>query len=82
MTNPTNRPTAKFRDGGVQLDVWNNAREDGSHFPTFSFTRRYRDANGDWQDSNSWTRTDAMKLQQLISIALERTLPAVNGDEQ
>lgn len=67
----TNRPIHKLRDGTVQASVWENTREDGRPFYGVSFTRRYRDAAGEWHDSDNYSGGDLLKLQRLIGEAYD-----------
>ena len=67
-------PEKKFRIGGLNATVWENTKRiNGKDVPlkTVVIERRYKDANGEWQSSNSFTANDLPKLQLVASKAFE-----------
>lgn len=50
---------------GVQATVWDNINEDRI-FRSVNFKRRYKDKDGNWQDSDSFNMQDLMSLKTII----------------
>jgi hypothetical protein len=63
---PKNRPIRKFRVGNVQASVWRNTFQgrDGKTIETesVSFSKFYKDAQGQWQTTNSYKKNEVPKL--------------------
>lgn len=67
-----NRPVDIQRDGGVKATTWRNPSENGSYYTT-TFSRTYVDANGKYQDSQSFSGADLLKLSELARQSYQRT---------
>ena len=70
MTN--NKPTATLRDGLLKATVWKQNSEKGGFFRV-NFTRRYRDKDGNWQDSDSFSGSELLRIAHLATKAYEAT---------
>jgi hypothetical protein len=70
----SNKPAHSIRLSPVKATIWANQREqnessDGRPFYTVSFTRTYKDAAGNWQDSTNFSRDDLLLLAKLADEA-------------
>lgn len=61
-----NRPTRKFKLMGIEVAEWSRLTAEGKTFKTYSFQKSYKDQNGDWQHSTSFTMLDLPVLASLI----------------
>ena len=68
-------PEKKFRAGAISATVWkNNAkRKDGTEasFRTISLERCYKDANNNWQNTNSFRINDLPRAELVLRQAYE-----------
>ena len=75
MNQQNNQPIKKFRVGGITASVWRNeeTQPDGNILVKHSvqIQKRYRDKEGNWQDSNSYFANDLPKLQLVVAKAYE-----------
>lgn len=67
----TNKPTETIRDGLLQATIWKNEAEKGS-FYSAQLTRRYQDEAGNWQDSDSFSGAELLRIAQLATQAYGR----------
>ena len=64
----TQRPTATVRIGTIKAAIWENkAGERTRHNVTFS--KRYRDAEGQWKTTHSFGRNDLLALAKIADHA-------------
>lgn len=68
---PPNRPVDTLRDGGLKATIWENKRDEKSNF-SLQFRRQYRDAKGNYRDSDSFFAGDLLKLAHLAGRAYDR----------
>jgi hypothetical protein len=61
------KPIKTFRLGSVQGAVFANDNDQGT-FHTVTLQRRYKDENGEWKSSSSFTH---LQLPYLIAVAQE-----------
>ena len=54
-------PAAKVRLGRIQASIWENASEKGPYY-TVTLDRRYTDAEGNWQSTQSFKLDDLLLL--------------------
>ncbi len=75
MNQPNNQPIKKFRVGGIAASVWRNeeSQPDGNLLVKHSvqIQKRYRDKEGNWQDTNYYFANDLPKLQLVVAKAYE-----------
>ena len=76
MTEQKTQPVKKFRaGGGISAAVWERQeiQEDGTLRIRYSVSiqKRYRDKEGNWQDSDSYFANDLPKLQLVAGKAYE-----------
>jgi len=79
------KPVAKFRAGQVTCAVWENQVTVGNQQQTIlkaSVSRRYRDKNGIWKSSQSFSRNEIPLAIYVLQKAFEAMLekPAEQDD--
>ena len=67
-----NRPVDTLRDGNLKASIWRNEGENGASYST-TFARVWRDDQGKWHDSQSYSGTDMLRLGELSRTAYHRT---------
>lgn len=72
MTNQANQPADKITLGTVQVAIWKNTNPNGYPYYSVSHENRYRDGNGDWQTSSSYSRDDSLILAEALRLAYHR----------
>ncbi len=55
----TNQPTFKFRIGLITATIWKN---DG--FYSVDFKRSYKDADGNWKNTESYAHADLLNISK------------------
>jgi hypothetical protein len=69
---PGNRPVAKFKHGGISLDVWPNQTETGTMYNT-TISNSYRDdKSGEWKQTASFSPTDLLVVGELARQAFAK----------
>ncbi|NKB59160.1 MAG: hypothetical protein GKS00_22765 [Alphaproteobacteria bacterium] len=68
----SNRPIDKINDGHLKASIWRNEGEKGAFYST-TFSRSYKDSEGKYRDTQSFTGTDLLKLSELARGAYART---------
>jgi hypothetical protein len=78
-----NQPVKKFKAGAISAAVWENQAQNNKgeviSFKSISFDRNYKDANGEWQKTNSLRTSDIPKAVLVLSKAYE--FLALNSQE-
>ena len=71
MTSTTsiNQPLAKLVYGDIHVSTWENTDPNGKVYHTFRIERRYKDADGNWQPTNSYRAKDLPVVVDLIEQA-------------
>ena len=72
-TQTGNKPAAKIRLGRVQASIWENATENGVRYAA-TFERRYKDAEGNWQSSQSYNDQELLLLAKAADKAHDEIL--------
>jgi hypothetical protein len=57
MAKTTKKPIREVRLGRIRAAIWENATTNGTRH-NVTFSRLYRDEEGNWQDSSSFVRDD------------------------
>jgi hypothetical protein len=65
------RPVKSLRQGGVKVDVWCNAGQNGDMYNTTISNSYKDDATGEWKDTKSFSSTDLAVVSQLSSQAFQ-----------
>jgi hypothetical protein len=70
-----NQPVKKFKAGAISATVWENQTQNQQgqsvSYKSVSFDRTYKDANGEWQHTNSLRMADLPKATLVLSKAYE-----------
>ncbi len=66
MANP--KPVTEIRIGAVKASVWRNATDNGPRFNA-TFSRIYRDSEGDWKSTSSFSRDDLLTVAKVADRA-------------
>ena len=69
----SNKPTETLRDGQLKATIWEQQGEKGT-FYRVTLLRSYTDDQGKWQETNSFTGSDLLKISRLAERAYDRTL--------
>jgi hypothetical protein len=64
-----NRPVHEERIGHIKAAIWANEGGQGGIFYSVTFTRIYRDGQGNWQTSDSFGRDDLLVLAKVADRA-------------
>lgn len=80
---PNPRPVTKITDGRLSASVWRNESEK-REFYAVTFSRVYVDADGNLQNSTSFSNVELLKLSRLAMLAYDevKRLTADNGDDE
>ncbi|MEL7485447.1 MAG: hypothetical protein AAFN41_13975 [Planctomycetota bacterium] len=70
MTTNQNTPIQKLTDGKITAAIWRNLGEKGN-FYSVTFTRSYRDNDGNWHDTDSFSGTELLILGRLSGRAYD-----------
>jgi hypothetical protein len=66
MTTTTNqRPIADIRMGSIKAAVWRFENDNAPPRYTATFSRSYRDRDGNWHDTSSFDRDDVLVLTKI-----------------
>ncbi len=68
MSNETNKPVKILRDGAIKATIWKNPSENGVFF-SVTFSRTYTNAEGNPQDTDSFTGSQLLKLSRIADVA-------------
>ena len=75
MTQQNNQPVKTFQSGPISTSVWRNedAQQDGTTRVKHSvrFQKRFRNKDGQWQNSDYYFPEDLPKLQLVVAKAFE-----------
>ncbi len=64
MSQENNKPVATLKDGLIKAVIWKNEGEKGVYHTTQYF-RLYRDKQDQWQEINSFSRTENLQVARL-----------------
>jgi len=68
MTTPRSKPATAIRSGNVNAAIWENTGETGPFF-SVTFSRPYKDAQGNWKTASSYGLNDLDALSSLAELA-------------
>lgn len=78
MTNPTNNaPIKTFRIGSVRAAIWAKQNDNGT-FHQVTITRTYKDENGDYADTSSYSHLELLAVARVA----EQAAAFIEGVEQ
>lgn len=64
------KPIETLRDGNVKAAIWENKSKKGK-FHSVTFSRSYRDSEGNYADTNSYSGADLLKLSRVAEQSYE-----------
>jgi hypothetical protein len=68
-----NRPD-HIRDGALTIAIWKNKSKEGYDYNTYTSQRSYKDEKGLWQTTDSYRKSDLLKLARLYEKAYDRSV--------
>ena len=74
------RPTATVRIGAVKAAIWQNQAGDRIRY-NVTFSKSYRDAEGQWKTTHSFGRNDLLVLAKVADQAHSRIVELEQGEE-
>ena len=74
-----NPPVAKIRVDQINASVWKNKTDKGT-FYNVTFESRYRDGEGNWKSSHSYTSNDLLALGKAADLAHSKIVELRNGE--
>ena len=74
------RPTATVRIGAVKAAIWQNQAGDRTRY-NVTFSKSYRDADGQWKNTLSFGRNDLLVLAKVADQAHSRIVDLEQGEE-
>lgn len=71
MTN--NKPISTITDGSLKATTWKNQGDDRPRY-SVKFTRVYTDQQGNFQDADTFTGSELLRIARLAQIAYDDIL--------
>ena len=72
MSTPNNQPIDHVRFGAIQAAIWKNTDNEGRTRYGVTFERLYRDAEGNWKSTNSFSRDELVIVAKVADRANTR----------
>jgi hypothetical protein len=69
MSNDKNPPAGKFSVGSMSVAIWCQEGQGGRPYYNTTFELRYKDENGEWKTSDSYSQTDLLTLAKAADLA-------------
>ena len=69
MSQSKNEPAARVKLSSIQASVWRNQSPDGKTFYSTTFDRRYKDKDGAWKSSDSFSGDQLLLLAKAADLA-------------
>ena len=63
------KPAAKINLHPVSAAIWRNQNQKGESFYSVTFERRYKDDDGKWQNSSSFSASELLLLSKVADLA-------------
>src|SRR5687768_4787851 len=67
MSQSKNPPIQTFRENNLSVKLWEQHSQDGNTFVTASIGKAYKDKEGNYHESHSFSLKDIEKLQTLLA---------------
>ena len=81
MTQETNQPFDKIRDGALTATIWKNEHEKGVAY-SVEFDRIYTDQEGNYQNSKSFSGAEILRVARLAEKAYDAIAEAKTEDRE
>ena len=75
------RPTATVRIGTVNAAIWENKKNGERARYNVTFSKRYRDAEGQWKTTHSFGRNDLLVLAKVADQAHSQIVELEQADD-
>ena len=75
----SNKPVAEVRVGAVKAAIWPNTTESGAVRHNVTFSRIYKDADGNWKSTSSFGRDDLLVVAKVADLAHTKIFEVANG---
>ena len=66
----SNKPERTLRDGALKATIWKNSSEKGDYY-TVDLARIYKDKQDQFQETNSFSANDLLKVSHLATQAYD-----------
>ncbi len=77
----SNKPVAEVRVGAVKAAIWSNQTESGVVRHNVTFSRIYKDAEGNWKSTSSFGRDDLLVVAKVADQAHSAIFELANGQQ-
>ena len=74
------KPTADVRIGTVKAAIWENQAKDRTLYKV-TFSKRYRDAEGQWKTTHSFGRNDLLLIAKVADQAHSRIVELEQSED-
>jgi len=79
------KPTAKLRDGMLTATIWKNENSSGDTgevktFYSVDLSRSYKDKDDKWQETNSFSGSELLRVGNLVQTAYNHILHLKKSD--
>ena len=75
----SNKPVAEVRVGAVKAAIWPNQSDSGVVRYNVTFSRIYKDAEGNWKSTSSFGRDDLLVVAKVADMAHTKIFEVANG---
>ena len=75
----SNKPVAEVRVGAVKAAIWPNQTESGVVRYNVTFSRIYKDGEGNWKSTSSFGRDDLLVVAKVADMAHTKIFEVANG---
>ena len=75
----SNKPVAEVRVGAVKAAIWPNQTDSGVVRYNVTFSRIYKDAEGNWKSTSSFGRDDLLVVAKVADMAHTKIFEVANG---
>ena len=72
--NKNNPPVRKYRLGNIECATWEKTAQDGKTFYQFSFKKSFKDAEGQWQSTHFFNKTELALIAALAHRVLAKEI--------
>lgn len=70
MNTKNTKPVDTLRDGSLKATIWKNEGENGPRY-SVNLTRTWRDEQGNYHDSDSFSGNELLRIARLANIAYD-----------
>ena len=75
----SNKPVAEVRVGAVKAAIWPNQSDSGVVRYNVTFSRIYKDGEGNWKSTSSFGRDDLLVVAKVADMAHTKIFEVANG---